>query len=177
MYDPPKSIEDVVEVVPYNADWPRIFSTEAERLRSALSKETWQTIHHIGSTSIIGMPSKPIVDILVVVRSVKDVSRSAKMEVSEVGYEYLPRESKIYRLMFAKRDAMGARVVHLHLGHYGSKLWDTVVFRDYLEKHEILRSEYVELKKELVAKYRHNRQAYQNGKTEFFHRVVKLAKS
>jgi GrpB-like predicted nucleotidyltransferase (UPF0157 family) len=50
-----------VKVVPYNIDWPQIFAAEARRIQHALG-ENCISVHHIGSTSVPGLASKPIID-------------------------------------------------------------------------------------------------------------------
>ena len=65
--DPPGSVEagdmvDRVTVVPYDAQWPELFSRIGRVLRQALG-ETARRIDHIGSTAIPGLDAKPILDI------------------------------------------------------------------------------------------------------------------
>jgi GrpB-like predicted nucleotidyltransferase (UPF0157 family) len=55
-----------VEVAPYDANWPVLFSAEAERIRSRLGPLA-PAVHHVGSTSIPGMPAKPVIDMAVAV--------------------------------------------------------------------------------------------------------------
>src|SRR3990167_9449974 len=54
-----------IEVVPYNPEWPAQFQNEAERILKALGGNAL-AIHHIGSTSVPGLPAKPKIDILLV---------------------------------------------------------------------------------------------------------------
>ena len=65
-----------VEVVPYDPRWSELFKTEAGRITGVLGQEA-QAIHHIGSTSIPGIVSKPIIDILVEVKAIKEMDRRA----------------------------------------------------------------------------------------------------
>jgi len=55
-------------VVPYQSGWIELFEQEADLLRSILGEQAL-CIEHIGSTSIPGMASKPIIDIMVAVVS------------------------------------------------------------------------------------------------------------
>ena len=55
-----------ITLAPYDPDWPRLFSREADRLRSVLGNEALR-IEHVGSTSVPGLMAKPIIDILLVV--------------------------------------------------------------------------------------------------------------
>src|SRR4051812_22742580 len=55
-----------VVIVDYDARWPDMFLREAERIRSALASGALQ-IEHVGSTSVPGLPAKPIIDVLLVI--------------------------------------------------------------------------------------------------------------
>ena len=55
-----------ITLAPYEPDWPRLFSREADRLRSVLGNEA-RRIEHVVSTSVPGLMAKPIIDILLVV--------------------------------------------------------------------------------------------------------------
>lgn len=48
-----------VVVVPYRPEWVQQFEEEANKLRGIFQKELID-IHHIGSTSVPGLPAKPI---------------------------------------------------------------------------------------------------------------------
>ena len=53
-----------IEVGAYDSDWPAAFAAEAFRLRAALGAVALRVDHH-GSTSILGLGAKPIIDIQV----------------------------------------------------------------------------------------------------------------
>ncbi len=42
-----------IKLVPYDKDWPKVFETEAIKIREALSQNC-VAVHHIGSTSVPG---------------------------------------------------------------------------------------------------------------------------
>ena len=46
-----------IEVLSYNANWPKIYKQEAEKIKIALG-ENYVAIHHIGSTSVPGLAAK-----------------------------------------------------------------------------------------------------------------------
>lgn len=59
-----KSIVDLSE---YNPDWEKQFEYERNRIVDVLGDKV-VAIEHIGSTSIMGLEAKPIIDIMVGVR-------------------------------------------------------------------------------------------------------------
>lgn len=54
--------------MPYRPQWAECYREERELLLKILGEEALD-IRHIGSTSIVGMPAKPILDILVGVKA------------------------------------------------------------------------------------------------------------
>jgi GrpB-like predicted nucleotidyltransferase (UPF0157 family) len=55
-----------IEVVDYDPAWPAAFERVAERVRLALGEEVLE-LQHVGSTSVPGLPAKPIIDVDLVV--------------------------------------------------------------------------------------------------------------
>jgi GrpB-like predicted nucleotidyltransferase (UPF0157 family) len=62
----------IVRVVPYHPKWAEYFRSEKELLLRTVGDAALD-IRHIGSTSIVGMPAKPILDILVGVQTLAAV--------------------------------------------------------------------------------------------------------
>ena len=60
---------DKIEIVDYDPRWPTMFAEEASLLRQALDADLLIGVEHFGSTAIPGMAAKPIIDILIAVRS------------------------------------------------------------------------------------------------------------
>jgi len=54
----------IIEVLPYQMDWPRLFKHEASLLQSIFGRNV-VSIHHIGSTSVPDLKAKPTIDILI----------------------------------------------------------------------------------------------------------------
>jgi GrpB-like predicted nucleotidyltransferase (UPF0157 family) len=61
---------DEIEIVEYDPCWPALFAEEAALLRADLDPDVVVGLEHFGSTAIPGLAAKPIIDILVAVRSV-----------------------------------------------------------------------------------------------------------
>ncbi|MFY0567948.1 GrpB family protein [Archangium lansingense] len=66
---PPKS--EHIEVVPYDPAWPDAFEELAARIRAALG-DVALSLEHVGSTSVPGLPAKPIIDIDLTVPDSRD---------------------------------------------------------------------------------------------------------
>ena len=63
---------------------------------------------------------------------------------------------------------------HVHIRFIGD--WDEIRFKDYLIKHKDVAKEYEILKLKLADKFRNDREAYTNSKTEFIERINKLTR-
>ncbi|AIC91604.1 hypothetical protein BINDI_0322 [Bifidobacterium [indicum] DSM 20214 = LMG 11587] len=72
-------------------------------------------------------------------------------------------------------DGFADKVYHLHLKRLGD--WDELVFRDYLEGHPKVAADYAALKLDLLSKFKYNRPAYTEAKTDFIRNVVKRARN
>ena len=127
---------------------------------------------HIGSTSVPGLRSKPIVDILAPVQSLA-ASRAATPILEEDGWLYWPDDpNQDYRLWFLRPNPT-ARSHHLQIiqhDHPSSRA--LIVFRDVLRRDVMARTAYSALKADLANKHQSDRNAYSNAKTEFVQAIL-----
>jgi GrpB-like predicted nucleotidyltransferase (UPF0157 family) len=155
-----------VELAEPDARWPARFEDEAAKIRAALG-DLVSRIEHIGSTSVPGMPAKPVIDIQVSLTSLapRDAWRAPLVAA---GYRYRLDPSTIEH-EFVHRDAHdGARLVNVHLCPSGSR-WEArhLWFRDRLRSSESDREAYARLKRELAATHRRDMHTYADRKTTF----------
>ena len=61
-----------VKVVDNNPNWPQEFEAEKQRLIDTFGDKI-VAVEHIGSTSILGLAAKPIIDIVAAVKSFDDL--------------------------------------------------------------------------------------------------------
>ena len=175
-------LRDHVSIVPYDPNWPIMFAQERDHLLSCLPREMIGRIEHFGSTAIPGLAAKPIVDMLVEVRSLEETkSRIVPVLVAQ-GYDYFWRPTRgddipPFYAWFIKRDAAGARTHHIHMVEKDFEQWDRLLFRDYLIEHPEVAEEYEDLKLRLARDHPNDRVAYTEGKTDFVVRVTQVAKA
>lgn len=89
-----------VKLVKHESDWKEIFEAEKNILNS-LIKDYIIDIQHIGSTSIPGIDSKPIIDILIGIKSLDYISNIVEMLESN-GFMYCPESGTNQRVLFIK---------------------------------------------------------------------------
>ena len=155
-----------VVVVPYDPAWMIDFQTEAERIRQGLQPLAVR-IHHIGSTSIPGMPAKPIIDILLEVDDILALdARTARMQ--SLGYEAKGEFGIPGRRYFRRNNSDGVRTHHVHA--FAAEVTDVVrhlAFRDYMIAHHSEAKLYANLKCQLAARHPDDVVAYMDGKGAF----------
>lgn len=93
---------DDVELVDYDPRWPALFTEEERRLRSVLDPALIVGLEHFGSTAIPGISAKPIIDILIAVRSLVDARRTYVNPLQGLGYVYWAENPKTDRMFFVK---------------------------------------------------------------------------
>lgn len=163
-----------VMLCPYSEEWRLLFEKEKTNLYNC-TKEDLIDIQHIGSTSIIGMPSKPIIDIVVAIKHLNEGFRLVN-DVESIGYHFKGTLGRSNRFFFWKVDK-GTNTHNLHIVEHGDKNWENLIlFRDFMNHHSDYRDKYIDLKVELASKYRDDRGAYTEKKAEFILRVIQLAK-
>lgn len=158
----------------HHQEWGQAFEAEKESLKNLLGDSALD-IQHIGSTSIPGLAAKPIIDMLMAVKSLEE-AQNIRPILENAGYEYRENGSDQDQVLFVKGPEE-LRTHYLHITKLRSSVWENdLAFRDYLRSHPEAVTEYEKLKKELVLKYADNRGEYTTGKDTFIKSVLHLAK-
>jgi GrpB-like predicted nucleotidyltransferase (UPF0157 family) len=156
----------------YDGEWPKQYEKEKENLTFALSGAI-ERIHHIGSTSVSGLLSKPTVDILIEIKESTDLA-ALKQAMERMGYIHSPQpENPAPHSMFLKgytQEGFAKEVFHVHIRYLGD--WDELIFRDYLRAHGWAREAYAALKRDLAVRFKHNRDGYTEAKGAFIKEIV-----
>lgn len=162
---------DTVTLVAYDEAWPSLFLEERARIERTLG--SWaEGIEHIGSTAVAGLTAKPILDIMVGVRRLRDAHRCIR-PLEGLSYEYRGEAGLPGRLFFRKGQP---RTHHLHVVQIGSEFWERhLLFRDYLRAYPETAREYAVLKDHLAQRFGGDRVAYTEAKRGFISEVVRGA--
>lgn len=170
----PQWREEEVVVVDYDSAWPGLFAAEAALLDVVIGEWITGGIHHVGSTAVPGLAAKPVIDILVGVGSL-EASRPCIDRVAPLHFVYAPYRAEQMH-WFCKPDRMH-RTHHLHLVPTDSQRYtDELGFRDYLRSHGDRARAYATLKRSLAEEFRHDREAYTEGKSAFVAETLALAR-
>ena len=164
-----------VILVSHNAEYADWYETQRVALE-ALPIDI-KRVSHIGSSAVTGLLSKPTVDILLEIGKNSDVDSAVKYILSDgwllMSDERVP-ELKIAFNKGYTENGFAEKVYHLHLRRYGDH--DELYFREYLCMHHDIADDYAKLKLSLLEKYKHNRDAYTEAKTEFITKYTEKAR-
>jgi GrpB-like predicted nucleotidyltransferase (UPF0157 family) len=154
-----------------DADWPAAFARERALLEPAFAAPR-PAIEHMGSTSVPGLPAKPIIDIIVLVEHL-DQGRAAIPALEALGYSFWadnPDKSKLY--LVKGLPPAPRRTHHLHIYADPSEVRRHLLFRDHLRSSAAAREAYLALKHDLASRFRDDREAYTEGKAAFIDAIV-----
>jgi GrpB-like predicted nucleotidyltransferase (UPF0157 family) len=154
------------ELLPHDRDWRRRFEDEKGRLLARLGGKL-VVVEHVGATAVVGLAARPIIDVLVAIRSLEDVP-SLMPTLAAMGYraatvhgddglQALERENPIghYRLLLCTRTMKSyARILLL---------------REWLRAHPFGLLQYERLRQDKIAA---GDEAYSQAKAEFVASVI-----
>ena len=160
----------VIEILPYQAHWPAEFQQIETSLQQALGPLALR-IDHIGSTSVLGLGAKDIVDVQVTVASLFP-EKSLNAAFLAAGYEmrdgvwedHRPAGDARPEAEWQKRycrEREGTRRVHIHVRVAGAANQRyALLFRDFLRSNTSAAGSYEQIKRELARLHPHDIDAY-----------------
>lgn len=159
-------------LVAYDARWAAEFEAERVRLAQALPPST-RGIEHYGSTSVPGLPAKPILDILVGVSPGSDWV-ACHDPLLQLGYDYAESAGVPGHHIFGRGRDRGERTHLVHVVEFGAESWNSnLAFRDALRSDGQLRDRYLALKEQAIAAAPEGRAAYNAQKQAFIAAIKK----
>jgi GrpB-like predicted nucleotidyltransferase (UPF0157 family) len=165
-----------ITIQDYNPAWPALFEEERTRLQATLGPLV-HTIEHVGSTSVPGQAAKPIVDLLVGVRSLAEARQSAITLMGELGYIYRPDyEAWLPGELFFRKGPPGPWTHHAHVMEPSNPRWkELICLRDYLRRHPEVVEAYGQLKKAIALVFGDDIVGFGNAKEPFVRAVLARA--
>lgn len=162
----------IIEVVPYQSEWPEQFEDEKAKLLQVFGKLA-SYIEHIGSTSIPGLAAKPIIDMVIEVNGLAGVDELTD-QLAAIGYRAKGENGIVGRRYFQKGGDQ--RTHHLHVFEATNPhLRNHILFKRYLLENDTVALEYGELKKRAALKCNNDSSLYMDLKDEFIKAHLELA--
>jgi GrpB-like predicted nucleotidyltransferase (UPF0157 family) len=169
----PQPLTAPIEVLDYDPTWPDLYEREAARIRSILDRRVVR-IEHVGSTSVPGLPAKPIIDIAL---EVPDTANEAAYvpDLEAAGYALRVREADWFQhRLFNGPD------VNVNLHTFSARCVEVdrmLLFRDWLRATAADRNLYANTKRELAAQDWKFMQQYADAKTAVVEEIIARAEA
>lgn len=163
---------DPIMIADYDPRWPEQFELLRLRIAPALAPLA-AAIEHVGSTAIPGLAAKPIIDMDVLLHSAADLPE-AITRLAILGYQHRgdlgvpgreafqpPSKDVPHHLYVCPPES------HEYIRH--------ITFREHLRANPQDARSYERLKRALAQEYRHDRETYNQAKTEFVEAILRKA--
>ena len=151
---------DPIEIVPHDEIWAQRFVAWRNRLADALAG-IGPRIEHVGSTAVVGLPAKPVIDIQVSVNDLEDEAGYVP-PIEALGVQLRSRD--LEHRFFRPFSGL-SREVHVHVCTLGGE-WERrhLLFRDYLRANAVARKAYANSKELASKQWSDDRVAYTDAK-------------
>jgi GrpB-like predicted nucleotidyltransferase (UPF0157 family) len=164
-------LAEPIRVCDYDPAWAASYEREASRVRGALGDRVVR-LQHVGSTSVPGLPAKPIIDMVLEVPDASDEPAYAGALESAGFLLHIREDDWLAHRLFRTPG----RDVHLHVFSAGCAETDRMVlFRDWLRLNGADRELYARTKRELAARDWKCMQQYADAKTDVVSAIMARA--
>jgi len=163
----------IVKLTSYKKEWPVEFKKEKKRIEDLLGDKII-AIEHCGSTAVPNLDAKPVIDILVGVKTIKREGEYCNNRLDKLkGYcsrkKYFPKKN---RFVVAKGNDK-TRTHYIHIVRYKGIIWKKLImFRDCLRNNKSALDKYSKLKKNLSNSHPDERKIYTQKKSKFIKDIL-----
>ena len=163
-----------ITVEPYDPKWAEEFEKIKGEILPAIS-DSIISFEHVGSTSVIGLWAKPVIDIDIII---DDGMLPVVMEkLAAMDYDHRGDLGITGREAFGYSEEEKAHLMKHHLyvcNKNNPELMQHLALRDYLRKNPEYREKYSRIKIEMAGKYPHDIDSYIKGKEPVIMEILKL---
>lgn len=166
--------KDNIIIEPYNPAWPKLAEAEINVIKRVTNNASC-LIEHVGSTAVPKLSSKPIIDIFIILKSIKEADQWIK-PLETLGYVFWNENPDKTHLRFFKgMPPFGMkRTHHVHIVEATNDATEhRILFRDILRNDKKIRLEYESLKLKLSQSHLTDREVYTDKKGEFIEKVLR----
>jgi len=153
-----------IKIEKHNPEWKVAFENEKVNLLSKILIDDI-AIHHTGSTSVINLAAKPIIDILIEVPEIEKIDLYIR-EFELMGYEAMGEYGIPGRRYFRKGKEKRTHHIHAFASHTHNT-FRHLAFRDYLISHPHIAKEYQSVKIRAAEQCDGNSDKYCDLKNDF----------
>lgn len=153
----------------YQQEWPEAFVRERARVVAALGDRV-VAVEHVGSTAVLGMWAKPLIDVMVGLRTI-DQHGACLGPMQSLGYEYKGEFGIPDRHFFVLGDPT---THHVHMVEHAGHFWRlNLHFRDLLRRDPSARARYEAEKIALAREHADCREKYTAGKNTIIQTLLR----
>jgi len=161
------------KIIPYDHQWPILFSEESERISHIIANNILE-IHHIGSTSVPSMSGKATIDILFVVKDISKIDAYIS-DLNKIGYTSLGSRNAESSHLFEKEvDGQRLFIIHFYQNNH-PEIFQILAIRDYLRSHHDKADQYSKFKLSLFQKFPNDYSQYRRFKDEYMENLKEEA--
>lgn len=170
--------ENHIKILPYDNKVPEIFKEIKKFIYRIIPYQV--EVEHIGSTAVVGLGGKRIVDIMIITR--QEYMRKIVEVLESKGYKFNPEAGTgIFpeRLFVSGSFRYNKKElhIHIHITFRGSKEHkDMLLFRDYLRRHPGEAKTYFKLKKQWSIEVGSDKFKFSELKTPYINKVLEKAR-
>ncbi|MBQ4574049.1 MAG: GrpB family protein [Clostridia bacterium] len=162
-----------VIVLPYNPIWKHDFEEIKHELAAAIG-DIVTGIEHVGSTSVVGLSAKPIIDIDIVISDYSFFDEVA-CRLAQIGYHHEGNLGIKDREAFMYSGKPHLQKHHLYVcPQVSAELKRHITFRDYLRNHPDAVKRYSKVKEEAARLYPNDIDQYIEYKTPCIEELYSL---
>ncbi|MBP1950788.1 GrpB family protein [Virgibacillus litoralis] len=152
-----------VRLSDFKESWGEMFEKEAQFLKTIFGDEVIK-FEHFGSTAVPGLKSKPVIDMMCIVKDIKKID-SFNDKMHTLGYDVAGEWGIEGRRLFRKGGEN--RTHHIHFYQLDNpQIKRHLIFRDYLQSHPTEVDRYSNFKEELAQRF-DSTSDYSPAKKEF----------
>jgi GrpB-like predicted nucleotidyltransferase (UPF0157 family) len=160
-----------IEIRESDGEWPLLYERERVRIHDALGERVVR-LEHVGSTSVPGLPAKPLIDMVLEVPDSAD-EETYVADLEAAGYVLRIREPDWYEHRVFKGPDTN---VNLHVFTAGcEEVGRMLLFRDHLRGSRADRELYARTKRELAKREWKYVQQYADAKTAVVQEILARA--
>jgi GrpB-like predicted nucleotidyltransferase (UPF0157 family) len=163
-------LDEPVHIMDYRPQWAMEAMAEAVRIAQAIGRPV-ADVEHIGSTAVVGLAAKPIVDLMVGVPEYP--APSMRSALTALGYEDLGGAGVPGRTYYRLR---GRPSFNVHLVLKGGDHWQrNIALRNYLRSSPTARRRYTEAKQAALSSGQTTLLAYSAAKAAVVSELMREA--
>lgn len=162
-----------VRLFDFTTKWEEEFQKTKENILQVIEIPE-EAIQHIGSTSIKGMKAKPIIDILMGVDNLSEISEEGYVKLKSIGFYPLQveMENEIVLAKFTDQT-FEVKTHYIHLTTFQGRQWKEFIhFKERLQQDPTLRREYIRIKEQYISGNSEGIKEYTKHKEGFVKKVI-----